>query len=142
MGYFMRTMTSDVRIPAARHADALAAVRALAARLTSPGSSFSFVDTDAFASAQALSDALRAWRWEPEFDENGGLAALWFVEDKLGDDQLLLNALAPFVEPGSSIVMIGGDDEIWRWRFDGGQVHEEDGRVVFDDDTPTGGGVS
>ncbi len=135
MGYHMSMMEVSFRLSKTRSAEALAAIKALAGSETihdGSGEHFSWVDTQGVTSAKTLEDALRAWRWDPSADDAGNIESLWFVGEKLGDDMRLFQAIAPFVEPGSYLQMIGDDDSIWRWRFDGIQVHEEPGRIVFD----------
>lgn len=134
MGYLMRAMAAEVHIPRARFDEALAAIKAIPPAF--PDGRWSFVSGERVRAAATLDEALRAWRWVPEYDDAGNITALLFdtgddLYDKLGDDRLLLMALAPFVQPGGEIVMIGSDDEIWRWRFDGQHVHEENGHLTF-----------
>ena len=135
MGYRMSMMEESFRLSNSRSAEALAAIKALAGGETihdCSGPHFSWVDSQDFTSAKTLEEALRAWRWDPSLDDEGNIESLWFVGEKLGDDKILFQAIAPFVEPGSYLQMIGDDDSIWRWRFDGFHVHEEPGRIVFD----------
>lgn len=135
MGYHMRQMGESFSLRNENRAAALAAIKRLAGEETireSSGAHFAWVRTSDFAQAETLEDALRVWRWEPEVDKQGNIEGLWFHGEKLGDDKVLLEAIAPYVEPGSSIQMIGEDDSIWQWRFDGKTVHEEAARIVFE----------
>src|SRR5690606_21320852 len=61
--------------------------------------------------------ALDAWRWVPEREATGDIVGLRFRGERLGDDRVLFEAIAPFVEPGSFIEMVGEDGAIWRWTF-------------------------
>jgi hypothetical protein len=136
MGYRMSQMEAEFRIPKDRFADALAAIQALAGKETihdRSGLHFSWVATEDFVRARTLEEALRAWRWNPDLDADGNIDGIWFEGEKSGDDTLLFEAIAPFVAPGSYIQMIGEDDSIWRWRFDGRHAHEEPARLVFGD---------
>lgn len=60
------------------------------------------------------------WRWHIEVDkESGNILDIGFNGEKLGDDFILFNAIAPFVKPGSFIEMHGEDNAMWRWYFNG-----------------------
>lgn len=136
MGYHMKQMEVGFRMSSDRFAEALMAIKALAGKETihdGSGTHFSWVDTEKVTGAETLEEALRAWRWNPDQNGEGDIVGIWFEGEKLGDDGVLFEAIAPFVELGSYIQMIGDDDSIWRWRFDGSHVREVTGRVVFDD---------
>jgi hypothetical protein len=61
---------------------------------------------------------------------------LRFTGQKLGDDNILFAALAPYVEADSYITMVGESedgDEFWRWVFDGQHVYRVRGQAVFEE---------
>ncbi|MEY2879274.1 MAG: hypothetical protein RLZZ15_1654 [Verrucomicrobiota bacterium] len=87
--------------------------------------------SSAFVSASSLEEALEAWRWRAQLDGAGGVAELEFLGDNLGDEDLLFRALAPYVDDGSSIVVVGEDGAIWRWHFRNGAVSRQDGVISF-----------
>jgi hypothetical protein len=139
MGYCIFQGDTKFRIKAANKAAALEAVRALAkdegrmsgGAYSSSGrtSHFSWVTTDDFALAKTLEVALEAWRWPAVVDEKtGDIVGIEHRGEKRGDDPVLWDAIAPFVESGSYIQMSGEDGNIWRWCFDNGR---------FDKRTPT-----
>ena len=74
--------------------------------------------------ARTLEDALEEFRWFPENDEEDNIDSIYFQGEKSGDDDLLFNAIAPYVRAGSYIQMCGEDGTIWRFTFDG-EIHEE-----------------
>jgi len=80
---------------------------------------YAWVNGREVSSALTLYAALRAWRWEAEFDKDGNINAIYFEGEKSGDDLALFNAIAPFVKAGSFIEMSGEDGAIWRFQFDG-----------------------
>ena len=90
-----------------------------------------------FQKARKLEDAMAAWRWEPETDESGDIVGLSHTGEKLGDDDVLFAALAPFVETGSYIEATGNGDA-FRWRFTEGTCHVDSGRLVYVGDPPEG----
>jgi len=81
---------------------------------------FSWVDDYEFVEAKTLAEALTAWRWEPQLDEDGNINDIFFNGEKLGDDFVLFEEIAPFVKENSFIEMNGEDGTIWRWVFTDG----------------------
>jgi hypothetical protein len=57
------------------------------------------------------------WRWDVCEDENGNVNKIDFTGDKLGDDKILFDAIAPFVDEGSFIKIIGENNFVWTWFF-------------------------
>jgi len=86
---------------------------------------FAWVDMAELARAKNIEDALRAWRWSVFFDENGDITGIQFEGEKLGDDKVLFDAIAPFVGNGSFIEMSGEDSAMWRWVFKNGEMVEK-----------------
>jgi hypothetical protein len=130
-----------VCIPAAKHADALVALKALverdqaevARRGGRQRTLLSWLQPDRILGAETLYDALAACRWPViEDDERGNITELEFRGEKRGSEDELFAALAPFVEDGSEIRMVGEDGTIWRWLFRDGKVCRQEGRIVFD----------
>lgn len=94
--------------------------------------------------AAALEAALPFWEYDrkcaslSELLENAGWdfsspGELSFIGQKAGEDDALFAAIAPFVEAGSFIDMIGEDNAIWRWYFDGQELQEYRGEPAFPD---------
>ena len=86
-------------------------------------SHFSWVDEDFYKLNTAI-QLMQAFRWEPTIDDNGDVADINFTGEKLGDDKIFFEAIAPFVESDSYIEMKGEDDEKWRWVFKKGKLYE------------------
>ncbi len=87
--------------------------------------SYHWVDSQELLDAENLGEALTAWRWEPAFDEVGNVVNLRFRGQKAGDDEVLLEALAPFVEDGGFLVIEDESGAIRRWRFEDGEIRVE-----------------
>lgn len=78
-----------------------------------------------------LKEIMAEWRWKITLQETktveegdeivrtGDVIDISFEGEKIGDDSRLFEVLAPFVEPGSFIQMVGEDGKQWRWVFDG-----------------------
>lgn len=137
MGYEMMLMESDFRIRKENHNAALRAVKALQGKETihigAGAPHFRWVTTEEFVNAKTLEKAFRAWNWSLEIDERGDAILFDFLGRKRGDEIILFNAVAPYVEPNAYIQMVGEDGVIWRWWFDGSTATVHFGRVLFDD---------
>lgn len=93
---------------------------------------FSWVYTDSVLKSKNLEEALKAWRWEVDLDEDLNIININFIGEKLGDDINLFEAIAPFVEDGSYIEMSGEDGDIWRWVFEDGKCIEKNAIITFE----------
>ena len=89
-----------------------------------PGGIFFWVDPG-FSGLANLRDLLRAWRWEIEESGDGSVTRIFFQGSKIGEEELLFQAIAPYVASGSYIKMIGEDETVWRWWFTDGKMHQE-----------------
>lgn len=145
MGYYIEQRECDFRIKAENLGKALDAIKALAGFVITGGGCiyeggkvaerrFSWVRTEQFATAATLSDALHAWRWEIEFDGDGSGDVCWimFQGEKIGNDNILLQAIAPYVEPGCFIEMLGEDGALWRWTFNGTTMVEQYATITWE----------
>lgn len=140
MGYCIQQKDSCFQIRKENFDACLKAIKSLAIQthLMHGGGSngqkwFSWVNTNEFLNAKTLEEALKAWRWKAfilteKFHKDpshiGDLTHMEFTGEKLGDDMVLFNAIAPFVEPGSYLEIEGEDGNLWRWTFDGKQCLE------------------
>lgn len=130
MGYNILIIKTHFRIVTDNTDSVLLALKNLATR----EQDFAFVKNNLLIESNDISSAFEAWRWLPEIDDEGNVVDLDFVGEKLGDEQILFDTIAPFVETGSYIIVAGEDGEngkIWRWRFDGELCHYEIGKVIF-----------
>jgi len=128
MGYCIQMRDSNFVIEASNFAPALAAIKGLAGKETindSSGRHFSWVNTNDFVNAKTLEEAMLAWRWEIDCGDDGSVQYIYFTGEKIGDDMILFDAIAPFVEDGSYIEMQGEDGAIWRWVFADKKVQEK-----------------
>ena len=135
MGYCMEMLNSDFVILPKNKDKALKAILSLAGKETivdSGGGHFSWVD-NRFVNAKTLEAALYFWRWDYLNEDSATEFPIFFVGEKLGDDKILFDAIAPFVKAGSFIEMRGEDGYQWKWVFDGETCKEISGRVVYDE---------
>lgn len=96
---------------------------------------YSWVNENFSKGHQMLAGIMEEWRWIPEMKHEDGVEVevlgISFDGEKLGDDQILFDAIAPFVEPGSFIEMVGEDGCIWRWYFDGKECDEQTAELDY-----------
>lgn len=141
MGYCMGQISNDFRILEANVEKARQAIVELM-RDQSRGSGGSATRTwfswmnewDEKIHGASLHAAMTEWRWEPEWMEQqgvGDVVGVYFIGEKMGDDEIFLQTIAPFVLDGSYIEMAGEDGERWRWFFTGGNVYRQIGHVVY-----------
>ena len=129
MGYYMHQTGGYFKIRSAKIPDALNALIDFDKGMNPADASLS--------PAQQLAAIFSAWRWEIEIDEKSGdVSGVTFMGEKLRDDDDLFRSVAKFVEPGSYIDLMGGDDCSWRWYFDCDDMITRTGTMVFDGDKP------
>ena len=92
---------------------------------------FAWVDTKRVLDAETLDEALEEIRWEPEHDLDGNIDCLRFDGEKIGDEDTFFQAIAPYVEAESYIEMIGEDNYMWRWVFNGDIVEEKTPTIIW-----------
>ena len=134
MGYCMTQRDSNFAIKAEDKEKALEAIKELAGKETihdGSGKHFSWVETERFVNASTLKEAMDEWRWEIGEDEEGNVLDIYFSGEKLGNDEILFNAIAPYVKEGSYIEMSGEDGSLWRWSFDGKSCVEKGAQISW-----------
>lgn len=140
MGYAIHQLPSKFLLPARSMAEALDAIKSLAGRETCGGGGqmhFMWLpESSSFTSKASLADALAVWRWQPDLSEDGSILSLDFTGENIGDEDMLFSALAPFVQSGCYLAMVGEDGCIWRWLFERGSVRRQPGTVTFDSPKP------
>ncbi len=75
---------------------------------------------------------IAAWLWNIELDEEGNVVGIQFEAEKIGDEDALFGAIAPFVKAGSYIDMHGEDGARWRWAFDGTKCEHKSAKISYD----------
>lgn len=131
MGYNVVQEDTSFRVSVAKQLAALAAVKDLARKGT-----YRWVDNDEYFHARDLLQALEAWLWYATIDVHGNVTGLVFQGEKMGDEDILFAAIAPFVEPGSFIQMLGEEGERWRYCFDGQAMRQKQAPAIDWDTVP------
>lgn len=86
-----------------------------------------------FKEARCLEEALEAFSYTPEVDEEDNIVGIDRWCEKLGyDEDEMFSIIAPFVKSGSYIEMLGEDGERWRWIFNDGTVEEKQAKTIWE----------
>lgn len=143
MGYCMTQIDSSFFIPKENKKEALDTLKKMDPEKNGSGGSWSsgkalkhyaWTSNDALEKTKTLEQHLDEWRWSPELDDEENIIGLQFEGEKLGDDFLMFQVLAPFVEEGSFIEMQGEDGWFWLWKFKNGACVELTGEIKYPDD--------
>lgn len=129
MGYNITLLEAKFCILAKNKDAALAAMKAMDPEKKGHGywggrKQWSWVSQSEVNEAETVEDAMSVWRYSPITDEEGNISRVVYDGEKLGDEEVLFETIAPFVEDGSYIEMEGEDSFMWRWVFEGGKVSE------------------
>jgi hypothetical protein len=148
MGYYVRIEAADFVIPADKIAEADKAVRRLnkTAHDRKTGGSwwrdeegaeherrfFAWMPEDYHLKrvCPTLASILQELGFETDVDDDGNLHVNYY-DSKTGNEEVFIEALAPFVKEGSYIEWCGEDSERWRQIVRDGQVVAEAGYVVY-----------
>lgn len=78
-----------------------------------------------------ITDVMEAWGYPVTIDKEGDVSDIDFDGEKIGQEEIMFTALAPFVEDKSYIQMRGEDGAKWRWVFSEGKFSQKDAKVSF-----------
>lgn len=146
MGYYINIVESDIFIDSQDKEDAYKALCELNNHNEfKTGGSWPRVESDVpnssvwFAwmpwnypeTCETLEEILRELGFDVIADEDGNIVELYY-NDKSGNQDHFLKALAPYVRNNSYIIWQGEDHSVWRMVFENGTMTEKSGRVVFD----------
>lgn len=130
MGYMMTLEYADFNVSADNKLKALEHAKTELLKNNTGG--WAWVSRKDVIEATTFEELLKAWRWDPEEDSAGNIIALYFDGEKLGDDEQLWSAIAPYVKSGSYIEMNGEDGTRWRWRFEHGHSFEQSSSTAWE----------
>lgn len=85
-----------------------------------------------FVSSENSGRVLAAMQHQPydlKLDDDGNITGISFCGEKLGDELMVFQRIAPYVRDGSFIEMEGMDNETWRWIFTNGKCREVKAKV-------------
>jgi hypothetical protein len=94
---------------------------------------YTWVTSSDIEQAKTLNEAINAWGWDLDMDDEGNATALLCNSEKLGEEHLMFDIIAPFVKKGAFIDMFGEDGTNWRWAFDGKHCVEKTAKVSYEE---------
>lgn len=80
----------------------------------------------------SLEQGLDEWGYPVQTDTDGNIIDIWFDGEKMGDEDFMFKAIAPYVKAGSYLDFHGEDGELWRWEFNGETYIWRHGKVSFE----------
>jgi len=82
-------------------------------------------DIQRIAKSGDISKMFEYLMWPVEFDSEGNISGIEYgaSDHKIGDEDVWLEAIAPYVESGR-IQVRGEDGDLWRWILSGGKLKE------------------
>ena len=95
---------------------------------------YSWVDNPANGKFKSLEEAFNAWGLTGDedcsYDEDGNFIVEGYYDSKIGQQTILLEAIAPYTED-TKIVVTGEDSSMWIWEILNGVFGLREGRVEF-----------
>jgi hypothetical protein len=92
---------------------------------------FAWVSPREVQEATSLKEAFLAWNWDAEVDRTG-VVCIHDDCEKLGDEDQLFQAIAPYVESGCYIEMSGEDGALWRYQFENGKFYNNNAMLDWE----------
>lgn len=93
---------------------------------------FAWMPADWVSQFPTVGRVLAELGFDVSSEKGGGDLEIYGYSAKTGDERHFLEALAPFVKPGSYLEWEGEDRERWRWDFDGQAMTQTTGRIIWD----------
>lgn len=96
--------------------------------------SYSWMHGTSLAAGECNSfeEGMDDWRYPVTTDDEGNVTGISFDGEKIGDEDHLFRAIAPFVTPGSWLEFQGEDGSRWRVTFTGTEVTHSYATISYD----------
>ncbi|NCA16788.1 MAG: hypothetical protein EBS90_07055 [Betaproteobacteria bacterium] len=91
---------------------------------------FSWMPTD-LSTIPTCAEMLQALGFEVIVDGADGVIEATGYNSKVGDEQVFLTAIAPWVEDESYFEWVGEDGDQWRWAFVKGEMFVQNGYISW-----------
>lgn len=91
-----------------------------------------WIDYEDLSDCTTFENTISEFGWLVEPDENGNIVDIEMDWEKIGDELIFFDAIAPVVKSGSYIQMSGEDGQIWRWAFDGKNCKEIFPKIIWE----------
>ena len=128
MGCYMQITESNFTVKKGNFDEVVKVVKSL----VKDEGSLDWVNLEEVLDAKDIFEVMAKCRWTVGAStEKGDVDYIDFDGEKLGDDLILFETIAPFVEKDSYIQMTGEDNSMWRWVFDGNACTESYADIVW-----------
>jgi len=128
MGYCIDLTDNKFKIKKENEFNVLIALKEFAEKNTH----IRWVDNVVIEEANDIFSAFEEIRYILSYDDNGDFILSYYSGEKLGDDEVILNAIAKYVEPNSYLQFCGEDGEIFRYVFDGETCKEKIPKISWE----------
>ena len=119
MGYEISVDHAEIHIRKEKFGAVLNAIASIPHRMAWT----ELVDIQHIAKSGDIGEMFEYLMWPVEFDSEGNIVRMEFDSSKMGDEEVWLGAIAPYVESGC-IQVRGEDGDLWRWVLSGGKLAE------------------
>ena len=85
-----------------------------------------------FSKSNDIKYIFNCWRWKVTQDNENNIINILFSGQKLGDDFIFFNAIAPYVLENSFIEMMEENGEKWRWSFTNKQCKKLKPKIIWE----------
>ena len=92
----------------------------------------SWIDLHSVAYSETLTEALESCDFDILYNDNGDVYDVDWISEKLGDHDVILDVIAPYIEDGSYLQMYGEDGEHWKWVFEDDKCHYKTSKIVWE----------
>ena len=130
MGYHIRLRKSEFCIKKRNKEGALNALKKLGVK--NGQNYYSWMNGCDPSQWDSLKEAMNDWRYKVSLNKNGDIDKIEFIGEKMGQDDLLFQTIAPFVDTWSYLHFVGEDGEQWILKFDGVNMVKKKGKMVFE----------
>lgn len=128
MGYYVNSMESSFMLKKENVDKAWDALKKLFDEIPRIG----WASQKVINESTSFEEAMEECGWTIEQNENGDYDSIYFSDEKYGDNEIELEAIAPYIENGSYIQMRGEEGDIWRWIFKDGKCIEKYATISFE----------
>lgn len=130
MGYYMNQIEANFTIKK-EYVDK--AYNALKELFSKGDTSLAWINNKVASNSKSFTEIMLKCRWQVESNEEGDYDTIYFNGEKCGgDEEVVLDTIAPYVENDSYIQMQGEDGEQWRWVFNNGEVIEKHAKLIWE----------
>lgn len=92
----------------------------------------SWIDLHGVAYSETLTEALECCDFDILYNDNGDVYDVDWISEKLGDHDVILDVIAPYIEDGSYLQMYGEDGDTWRWVIKDNKCYWKTPKIIWE----------